>query len=251
MPTPSTPAEAQNAPQSLAELQEGFGKAISTPFLFADEDGNFQLNHAAYPEEIKNLIVPRTDMGMSSADRLGSYNCQYWFRLFTTVQKEFPLLRHLIGVGDLNKLTSAYLTHYPPNSYDLRHLTLRLDDFLSEDTEYGLDVVRQAAQLDQLFIHAFDAPSLPAIRPEQIGEDLLSRPLRFQPHWFLYEEDWELVKSRRLVADDDEDTLEVELTSRRGYWAIWRSASGIQEEELGPLHIGTPAHWDTCTFGPL
>ena len=235
MPTPSPPAEPQSAPQSLAALQESFGKAIATPFLFPEEDGSFQLNQAAYPKEITDLIVPRTDLHMSAADRLGSYNCQYWFRLFTTVQKEFPLLRHLIGVGDLNKLTSAYLTQFPSTSYDLRHLTLRLDQFLSENEDYGLEVVRQAARLDQMFIHAFDAPSLPPIRPEEIDKSLMSRPLQFQPHWFLYEEHWELVKSRRQVADDDEDTLEVELKARPGYWAIWRSATGIQEEELGPL----------------
>jgi len=223
---------APDPPAGLLRLQRGFGSAISTPFEFTET--GYRTCTESYPGWLGKAIEPRPDKQMTGADRLAVYNQQYWFRLFSTMQKELPLLCHLMGSGDLNKLSSAYLSRYPPETHDLRDITRNLEGFLAEDTAYGLEILRQAARLDRIHVLAFDAPIHDALAPEEMDESILSSPLTFQPCFHLFSEDWNLVEIRRRVAGRD-DACEADPEPGRGYWAVWRSRQGVVEERLGPL----------------
>ncbi len=231
------PPEQPVAPESLHRLQTAFGKAMASPFRFLDDQGTFETRNETYPEGITDLIQPRPDKGLDGAQRLSTYNQQYWFRLFSTLHKEMPLIRHLLGALDMNKLVTAYLAKYPSRSYDLRHLTRDLEQFLAEEHEYRLPVLQQAARLDRLFILAFDAPYRKSLSAEDLADmaGLETQALTFQPHWFLFEEDWNLVAARKLAAAHEGDELDLELTAGKGYHAVWRNVEGVVTQELGPL----------------
>ena len=233
-------AELPEAPTSLKVLQTAFGQAMAMPFRFLDDSGAFATRHESYPEAITGLIKPLPNKGLDGAQRLATYNCQYWFRLFSTLHKEMPLLRHLMGTADMNRLTTAYLTTYPSTSYDLRHLTFQLARFLEEDSEYDLPIIQQAARLDCLYILAFDAPFMAPLRSEDLaeaGEGFADEAFTFQAHWFLFEEDWPLVAGRKRAAPDDDDKLDIDVTPGKGYWAVYRNVDGVVTEPLGPLQF--------------
>ncbi len=213
-------------PASLVRLQAEFGRSMATPFLFVDAAGEFRVQLDQFSPELVALMVPREDAGLSGADRLATYNQQYWYRLFSVMQEEYPLLRHLAGVTQLNQLTSAYLSEYPSRSPTLRNLSNDFVAYLAGDHPWNAPVWREAAQLDYIFIQVFDAAQRPALDPAALTPEqtaaLLEKPLPFQPHVFLFEEHWNLVELRRAAWNDDDDELELTPVERHGQWAIFR-----------------------------
>lgn len=237
-------------PDALERLQRRFGDSIATEFEFLEDDTVWRPRVEHYAEDVLREMTPRGDL--SGPERLATYNQQYWFRLFTVMQKEYPLLRHLLGVSHFNRMVSAYLTRYPSRSPSLRYLSARLRDFLAEDHEWNRPVLRECAELEFRFIETFDAAQLPPLDPDRLepeeAAELIERPLRFQPHWFLFEEHWNLVELRRRVRGDDDDEIEVEPVARHALWAGFRGATGITTRQLGVhqfrllerLHGGAP-----------
>ncbi|MCA8960565.1 MAG: putative DNA-binding domain-containing protein [Planctomycetes bacterium] len=224
-------------PLSLVELQREFGRAIATPFEFIDDAGNYRVRLDRFPPGLVAQLLPREDLGMCGADRLATYNQQYWFRLFTVLQEEYPLVRHLLGVTRFNHMASAYLTAYPSRSPTLRDLSNDLSRFLSDDHEWNRPVIREAAALEYAFIQIFDAAQRPPLdlhrRAPEALTSIAERPLVFQPHVHLFIEHWNLVALRELARTDvdDERVLTPEpCAGDRGeearHWVLYRGAQG-------------------------
>ncbi len=224
-------------PASLTRMQDGFGRSIATPFEFLDEDNTWRLRTEEFPEHVVALMRRRGEL--SGSTRLGVYNQQYWFRLFTTMQEEYPLLRHLLGVLDFNRLVSAYLDRHPSRSPSLRWLSVHLREFLGGEHRWNRPVLRECAALEYAYIHAFDAAAEPPLDPRALSEagreELAMRPLGLQPHLTLYDEHWNLVELRAQAKDDKDDELQLTPEERRGFWAIHRADGRIPAERLGPL----------------
>lgn len=216
-------------PEGLAALQAAFGQAIATPLEIGGPETLIQVDR--YPRLALTAVKPHG--GRSAPERLATYNKQYWFRLLTVMQEEFPLLCRMMGLTAFNQMVTEYLTRYPSRSQTLRNLSDSLQPFLAESERWGRPEWRQAARLERRYIHAFDAASLPALDPSTLSPEdatsLLTSPLAMQPHWSLFEEGWDLVAWRRRVKEDE--AVEVALEARLALWAVFRRGR-VQVEPL-------------------
>ncbi len=234
------PASEPAAPVALKKMQRAFAAAIAEPFTFRPPEPRPRPER--YPCSALRAIAPSARH--SPALRLMIYNQQYWFRLLTVMQQEFPLLRQLLGITAFNPLAMAYLQRYPSRSTSLRNLSDHIREFLQKRRgSWGRTLLREAALLDWIHIQAFDAAILPALKPgaePAVAEALASRPLRFQPHFFLFEEHWNLVEQRGIAvarkddAEDDEDDLP-RPRRRHRLWAVARHGQRVESFELKPL----------------
>lgn len=210
------------APAALARMQAAFARAITQPFDFRpDRSGDYALRIDAYDLDLLRDIRPRPPA--SSAERLGIYNQQYWFRLLTTMQEEYPLTERLLGTLEFNHMVMAYLSRWPSESYSLNHLSDRLARFLDEEHRWNQPQLKQSARLEYAFIRAFDAAAEPVFDPARLTPEqrasVAERPLRLQPHVRLVEEHWNLLESRYAIRRGETPPAPVEAHS---FWVIYR-----------------------------
>lgn len=227
-------------PPSLLELQQKFGNAISTPLELLDDDANFCMRQDLYDLSLIQMLVPREDLGLSGADRLATYNQQYWFRLLSTMQEEYPLLARLTGPRLFAQLVMDYLQQFPSSTATLRDLSRWLVTFLSMHTSYNRPQWLQAAELEYLYIHAFDAAQLPVLNLNQLTsaqqQEQITKPLIFQPHFQLFAEQLNLVELRMSAKqeNDPQAALLIPLAGNH-HWAVFRIDNQVHAEPLGPL----------------
>lgn len=225
-------------PQDLGPLQAAFGRAMATPMRFDPQaEPAFVQQPELFPVEIVSQMLDHPTLDIVGLERLTTYNRQYWFRLLTVLQQEYPLLLALLGLRDFNHMAMSYLEAFPPHSPSLRDLSNQLAAFLSSPVPWNQPMLRQAAALEYAYIQSFDAAEEPRLDPTLLTEqDLLERPLRPQPHLCLIREDWNLVdwRSRVKLAEQPEQ-LEVTPSPQPGFWAIYRGVHGTTTEPLAPL----------------
>ena len=215
-------------PSDLAKLQKSFGHCISRPLEFTDGDGNYTLSFDHYDPLAVREVNPRGDQ--TSAERIGVYNQQYWFRLLTIMQEEFPLTEALLGTLAFNEFAMGYIHACPPDSPRLRDLSNRLSEHGS--SEQLPEAVLNAIALERTYIETFDAGSLPVPGQEHAAE-LATSPLRFQPHFTLFEASHNVVALRRRVKNGEDVSME-DVEAAPAMWGVWRG-NGVQAVELGKL----------------
>ena len=128
---------------------------------------------------------------LSSFERLEIYNRQYWFRVLDCLWDDYPGLRAIVGERKFRKLITAYLSRYPSDSYTLRDLGNRLENFLRKEPhwaapreELAVDMVR----FEWAQVVAFDGPSKPPISPDDILDTTATKlALGLQPYLSLLE----------------------------------------------------------------
>lgn len=239
-------------PESLRRLQERFGRAMATPIDIYDADGNYRLAIDSYPSELTAILTPcrapkDPDRILSGDERLSSYNQQYWFRLFSVMQEEYPLLSHLLGVTEFNRMVGEYLTAYPSPSRLLHDLSDSLAQFLAESPRWNVPKLRGCAELEYIYIQAFDAKQERPLDPQTLDaeqrEAMLQEPLHFQPHWFLYSESWNFVETWPLARHDPDYAVDIDVDAHPGAWAIYRGPTGIENERLGGIQYQLLVHF--------
>lgn len=227
-----------NPPGGLRELQEGFGQAIRTPFSFAT--GKFAFQKERYPEAMASAIRPRPPQ--SGLDRLSVYNEQYWFRLLTILQTDFPLLAAALGLWEFNQLATDYLGQYPSRRPFLDYVPDPMPAYMLAHPKYGGLQWQQITAIDMAFLKAFSEPSLPALSPgalsaEEMGA-LENRSLKFQPFVTLIEEDWDLMAKRASLDEDANESLpSITFEETKGYWVIYRQNDVVEWQSIHPLHF--------------
>ena len=128
---------------------------------------------------------------LNSFERLEIYNRQYWFRVLDCLYDDYPGLRAVVGERRFMKMATAYLTQYPSDSFTLRDLGNRLEQFLRAEPhwsapreELALDMVR----FEWAQVVAFDGPAHPPLTPDDILDTPPSKlQLRLQPYLTLLE----------------------------------------------------------------
>ena len=225
--------ETPKPPQDLFFMQKNFAEIAMTPFSFK-KDVTFQLDK--YNKEIVREMVPIK--GIAGRKRILNYNQQYWYRLFSVMQEEYPLLAYLLGYRKFNHLISDYLTQYPSHHYSLNFLSDDLPTFIKTNTDWGTEISIETIQLERIFIKAFDAL--------QLNDDLSVIPLSqedlailrdqgmgFQPSSYLFEENWNLVSLRKLVKlAEDPEKLKEKPRNIKSFWCIYRKQNRLFQEEL-------------------
>ncbi len=140
--------------------------------------------------EIAEQFIKPNDR-LDSFDRLQIYNQQYWWRLLGNFAEDFRGLRALLGERKFDKLAVAYLDHCGSQSWTLRNLGSRLEEFLRAHPE--LTAPQTAVALDMVRVEwartvAFDEVEKPPLPPDKVRDvppELLR--LGLQPYIVLLE----------------------------------------------------------------
>jgi Putative DNA-binding domain len=168
---------------NLHEIQHRMLEAVMQP-LTDDEQMQPRSRDGKSMEDVAAAFIKANDR-LSSFERLEIYNRQYWFRLLSSLDEDFPGLRAIVGPKKFEALCKAYLIDCPSESFTLRNLGSRLEWWLRSHPEHlqpraglALDMVR----LEWAEIEAFDGGAEPILIP---GDALASDPdprFRLQPY---------------------------------------------------------------------
>jgi len=180
-----SPRKSSVGVKKLRDIQRQFATGIMRPLTAAYGMQPKWVDGQSTRKAVAAFIKPNDRL--TSFDRLEIYNKQYWFRLLDCLYDDFPGLRSLIGDERFHKMSIAYLTKYPSNSYTLRDLGNRLEKFLAREPRWlaphqklGRDLVR----LEWAHIVAFDGDELPPLEIDALLDsgDPAKLRLGFQPY---------------------------------------------------------------------
>jgi len=178
----------------LEELQRRVAGAVMSPL------------NASISAEAKRLIKPNDRL--SASERLNIYHRQYWFRILDSFNEDFPGLCAILGGRAFERLSRAYLTDCPSESFTLRNLGSRLENWLKAHPDFAgkhfalaIDMIR----LEWAHIEAFDNAERKALGPEdllELGPDLV---LALQPHIRLLDLQYSVDELRIRVSERSEE----------------------------------------------
>ncbi len=167
----------------LLELQRRVAAAIMHPLTKSETMPHRRRDGVSNESEAAAFIKPNDRL--TSFERLEIYNRQYWFRLYTSFEEDFPGLEAIVGRAKFDKLMREYLTECPSQSFSLRNLGSQLEGWLLEHPEYleprrqlALDMVR----LEWAHIEAFDAGEDPLLDADDLASINENSVLRMQPN---------------------------------------------------------------------
>ncbi len=140
--------------------------------------------------DVVSAIIQPNDR-LTALERLEIYNRQYWFRLIDCFYDDFPGVRAVVGANKFDRLTRAYLTAHPSQSFSLRNLGQFFIGFLQKHPELSAphsDLALDTARLEWAQILAFDEAAHPPLTPEHLAGQQPGRlKLALQPHITLME----------------------------------------------------------------
>jgi len=178
----------------LEELQRRVARAVMSPL------------NASIHTEAKQLVKPNDRL--SANERLNIYHRQYWYRILDSFNEDFPGLGAILGERAFERLSRAYLNNCPSESFTLRNLGSRLEEWLTAHPDFAgkhfalaIDMIR----LEWAHIEAFDSAERKALGPEdllELGPDLL---LALQPHIRLLELQYPVDEMRIRVSESSEE----------------------------------------------
>jgi hypothetical protein len=164
----------------LLELQRRMAADIMRPLTSRD---------GLSPQSQADEYITPNDR-LSPQERLEIYSRSYWYRILDSLYEDFPGLRAIIGDDAFHRLSRAYLTAHPSQSFTMRNLGHALEGWLRPRRRYtvghhalALDMVR----LEWAHIEAFDGPSARPIGPEDLLELGPGLRMGLQPYISLLE----------------------------------------------------------------
>jgi hypothetical protein len=217
---------------NLEELQRTMGAAVMQP-LTADEemqpcDTIGRWNGRAMSEVAGEFIAPNSRL--TAFERLEIYNRQYWFRLQTAFNEDFPALRAVVGAERFETLMNAYLAAHPSRSFTLRNLGSKLFDWLTQNPRYAgrrlplaLDVVR----VEWACIEAFDNAEFAPLTVEEVAAVGADSRLALQPHLQLL----------ALQYPADDLVLDMHRHQKRESTEAGTRPESMDEESYAPLRL--------------
>ena len=136
----------------------------------------------------ESIIKPNDRL--TSFERLEIYNRQYWFRVLSALAEDFEGLRLILGDRAFEKLSIAYLQDCPSQSFTLRNLGSRLEEWLRTHPEYiaGVeDIALDMVRLEWADIEAFDEGALPRLTESDMAALGPDPQFKLQPYVRLLE----------------------------------------------------------------
>jgi hypothetical protein len=171
------------APTGLHEIQRRMAAAVMHPLTRSETMPRKRHDGTSNKSEADAIIKPNDRL--SSFERLEIYNRQYWFRLYSAFEEDFPGLQAIVGRPKFDALMRAYLTDCPSESFTLRNLGSRLEGWLVQHPEHlgphpqlALDMVR----VEWAHIEAFDSEERPRLSAKKLAGIDENSTLRLQPH---------------------------------------------------------------------
>jgi hypothetical protein len=148
---------------TLHELQQRMGAAVMRPLTASDNTRNRRAD--------AGFVKPNDRL--SALERLEIYNRQYWYRVLDSLAEDFPGLAAILGRRAFDRLSRAYLTECPSQSFTLRNLGSRLEAWLRSNPQFAgrvPDLALDMARLEWAHIEAFDNGAARVLGPEDLLE---------------------------------------------------------------------------------
>jgi hypothetical protein len=168
---------------SLLELQRRMAAAVMLPLTRNDTMQRKTQDGRSMKSEAAAFIKPNSRL--TSFERIEIYNRQYWFRVISAFSEDFPGLAAVIGEAAFEKLTRAYLADCPSQSFTLRNLASRLEDWLRNHPEFAgkkFGLALDVARLEWAYVEAFDNAVERALTTADLGQLGGDSQLSLQPH---------------------------------------------------------------------
>lgn len=197
---PRLPARTRKAPAALSDFQRWMGRASARPLLAGNATVPRGVDGASLRLEANARL--RTRGGMSGLERLEVYNRQYWFRLITIMQEEYPCALHVIGLDAFNGWVIRYLDAHPPASPYLATLDAGFPEFVRKRHRgKDRDKALEAMAYDKALSRAFDAPgaAAPSRRAATDAKTRWTLAAHVSPLWL----HWDLAAYRALCREDE------------------------------------------------
>jgi hypothetical protein len=175
--------EPSSSPTSLLEVQRRMAAAVMHPLTRQENMPRRRRDGASNIAEAEAIIRPNDRL--SSFERLEIYNRQYWYRLFSCFEEDFPGLQAILGRAKFDRLMRAYLTDCPSESFSLRNLGSRLDAWFDQHPEHlGPHPVlaRDMARLEWAHIEAFDSEERARLSAQKLAAIDEHSRLHLQPY---------------------------------------------------------------------
>jgi hypothetical protein len=167
----------------LLDIQRRMAAAVMHPLTRSETMPRKRRDGASNQREAEAIIRPNDRL--TSFERLEIYNRQYWFRLYTCFEEDFPGLQAIVGRPKFDALMRAYLTDRPSESFTLRNLGSRLEAWLEEHPEHlgpHPALARDMVRLEWAHIEAFDSEERPRLSAEALAKIDEHSTLKLQPH---------------------------------------------------------------------
>jgi hypothetical protein len=213
----SRPPPKISSPAELKELQRLMAEALFRP-LTPEWGMQKRWTDGTPMKSVASEFIKPNDR-LTSFERLEIYNRQYWFRVLDCLYDDYPGLRAIVGERKFMKLAKAYLTRYQSDSYTLRDLGNRIEQFLREEPNWCAprqDLAIDMARFEWAQVVAFDGPSKPPVTPDDILDTPPSRlKLGLQPYLSLLELDFAVDDFLIAVKKQESDVLRGEASNAK------------------------------------
>ena len=223
----------------LLEIQRRLAAAIMHPLTKKETMPRRRRDGVSNLMEAAAFIKPNDRL--SSFERLEIYNRQYWFRLYSSFEEDFPGLKAILGTANFDRLTRDYLTERPSQSFSLRNLGSRLESWLATRREYlepHLDLALDMVRLEWAHIEAFDAGEDPLLDADDLAGIDEHSVLRMQPYLraleLRYPVDDLLIGLRSESGSSDSSSNNASISRKRRH--VRRIAAQMPEEIFLALH---------------
>lgn len=168
---------------NLDRIQRNMFDAVRQP-LTASEGMRQRTSDGRSLRRIAEEIIKPNDR-LTSFERLEIYNRQYWFRVLAALAEDFEGLRLIVGERQFERLSIAYLQDCPSQSFTLRNLGSRLEQWLRAHTKFiaGVeDIALDMARLEWAEIEAFDGAAQPKLTEADVPALGPDPHFELQPH---------------------------------------------------------------------
>jgi hypothetical protein len=167
----------------LQLLQQRMATAVMRPLTRGEQMRKRDASCPSVTDEAAAFIRPNDRL--TSFERLEIYNRQYWFRLFSSFEEDFPGLKSVVGSRKFEALMRAYLEAHPSRFFTLRNLGSSLIEWLKQNPQYTKPYTDSAiamAALEWAHIEAFDNDSRAPLTADEIAALNAESHIALQPY---------------------------------------------------------------------
>jgi hypothetical protein len=234
----------------LLDIQRRMAAAVMHPLTRGETMPQRRRDGKSNQLEAEAIIRPNDRL--SSFERLEIYNRQYWFRLYTCFEEDFPGLKAIVGRAKFDALMRAYLTDCPSESFTLRNLGSRLETWLEDHPEHlgpHPRLARDMVRLEWAHIEAFDSEERPRLSAQALARIDEHSTIRLQPYLRLlrleYPVDDLLLEVRSEDGSSASSTNNASVARRR------RRVRHVAALGRRPLYLAVHRHENSVWYKPL
>jgi len=234
----------------LQEIQRRMAKAVMQPLTAREQMRRRNSAGQSNVTEAAQFIRPNDRL--TSFERLEIYNRQYWFRLFSCFEEDFPGLQAVVGRKRFQGLMRAYLETHPSTSFSLRNLGSGLVNWLEENpawTEPHSEIAIEMARLEWADIEAFDNARWPTLTTKARSEINAESQLTLQPHLRLLKAHYAIDDA--LIAVRNKSGSRDTSTNNASTGHVSKRTRALREMKRETVHIAVHRFEDTVYYRRL